>query len=85
LRIHTAADLVNDDAFNVILAKILPFTEEVQDVEICIWCWKTSPQLYRVMRLVGESSWQESDQSDNFDRWSKFLEIPSTTIAIHKF
>ena len=30
-------------------------------------CWKTSPQRYHVMRLVGEISWQESDQSDNFD------------------
>ena len=27
----------------------------------------------------GESSWQESDQLDNFDRRSKFLEISSTT------
>ena len=27
------------------------------------------------MILVGESSWQESDQSDNLDRRSKFLEI----------
>ena len=41
--------------------------------------WKTSPQRYHVMRLVGESSWQESDQSDNFDRRSKFLKISSTT------
>jgi hypothetical protein len=30
-------------------------------------CWKTSPQQYHVMRLVGETSWQESDQLDNFD------------------
>ena len=36
-------------------------------------CWKTSPQRYHVMRLVGETSWQESDQSDNFDR---AVEVP---------
>ena len=30
-------------------------------------CWKTSPQRYHVMRLAGGTSWQESDQSDNFD------------------
>ena len=30
-------------------------------------CWKTSPQRYHVMRLVRGTSWQESDQSDNFD------------------
>ena len=47
-------------------------------------CWKTSPQRYHVMRLVGEISWQESDQSDNFDRWSKFLEISSTTYIENK-
>ena len=32
----------------------------------------------------GESSWQESDQSDNFDRRSKFLEISSTTYIENK-
>jgi len=36
-------------------------------------CWKTSPQRYHVMRLVGETSWQESDQLDNFDR---AVEVP---------
>jgi len=41
-------------------------------------CWKTSPQRYHVMRL-GRTSWQESDQLENFDRRSKFLEISSTT------
>ena len=50
----------------------------------CWGCWKTSPQRYHVMRLVGESSWQESDQSDNFDRRSKFLEISSTTYIENK-
>ena len=35
--------------------------------------WKTSPQRYHVMRLVGETSWQESDQSDNFGR---AVEVP---------
>jgi len=34
-------------------------------------CWKTSPQQYHVMRLVGETSWQGSDQSDNFNRYRK--------------
>jgi len=43
-----------------------------------LWCWKTSPQQYHVMRL-GRTSWQESDQLENFDRWLKFLEISSTT------
>ena len=47
-------------------------------------CWKTSPQRYHVMRLVKESSWQESDQSDNFDRRSKLLEISSTTYIENK-
>ena len=36
-------------------------------------CWKTSPQRYHVMRLVRGTSWQESDQSDNFDRT---VEVP---------
>jgi len=44
----------------------------------CQECWKTSPQRYHVMRL-GRTSWQESDQLENFDRRSKFLEISSTT------
>ena len=35
-------------------------------------------------RLVGGISWQESDQSDNFDRRSKFLEISSTTYIENK-
>jgi hypothetical protein len=30
------------------------------------------------MRLVGDISWQESDQLDNFDRRLKFLEISLT-------
>ena len=47
-------------------------------------CWKTSLQRYHVMRLVGESSWQESHQSDNFDRRSKFLEISLTTYIENK-
>jgi hypothetical protein len=36
-------------------------------------CWKTSPQRYYVMRLVRGTSWQESDQLDNFDR---AVEVP---------
>ena len=32
----------------------------------------------------GRTSWQESDQSDNFDRRSKFLEISSTTYIENK-
>jgi len=47
-------------------------------------CWKTSPQRYHVMRLVGDISWQESDQLDNFDRRSKFLEISLTTYIENK-
>jgi len=47
-------------------------------------CWKTSPQRYHVMRLVGDISWQEFDQSDNFNRRSKFLEISSTTYIENK-
>ena len=36
------------------------------------------------MRLVGDISWQESDQLDNFDRRSKFLKISSTTYIEYK-
>ena len=32
----------------------------------------------------GETSWQESDQSDNFDRRLKFLEISLTTYIENK-
>ena len=39
----------------------------------CHRCWKTSPQRYHVMRLVRGTSWQESDQSDNFDH---AVEVP---------
>ena len=41
--------------------------------------WKTSPQQYHVIRLMGGISWQESNQSDNFNWQLKFLEISSTT------
>ena len=44
-------------------------------------CWKTSPQRYHVMRLVGEGSWQESEQ---LRPRSKFLEISSTTYIENK-
>jgi len=47
-------------------------------------CWKTSPQQYHVMRLVGDISWQEFDQLDNFDRRLKFLKISSTTYIENK-
>jgi len=46
-------------------------------------CWKTSPQRYHVMRL-GRTSWQESDQLENFDHRSKFLEISLTTYIENK-
>ena len=36
------------------------------------------------MRLVGDISWQEFDQLDNFDRQLKFLEISSTTYIENK-
>jgi len=49
-----------------------------------VGCWKTSPQRHHVMRLVREISWQESDQSDNFDRRLKFLKISSTTYIENK-
>jgi len=47
-------------------------------------CWKTSPQQYHVIRLVGDISWQEFNQSDNFDHRSKFLEISLTTYIENK-
>ena len=36
------------------------------------------------MRLVGDISWQEFDQLDNFDRRLKFLKISSTTYIENK-
>ena len=47
-------------------------------------CQKTSPQRYYVIRLVGEISWQESNQLDNFNCRSKFLKISSTTYIENK-
>jgi len=47
-------------------------------------CWKTSPQRYYIIRLIGEISWQKFNQLDNFNRQSKFLKISLTTYIENK-
>ena len=59
-------------------SQLLILYQAVPAIVDCL-CWKTSPQRYHVMRLMGDISWQEFDQLDNFDRQSKFLKISSTT------
>jgi len=56
-----------------IIALFMALVALYYDIITHTLCWKTSPQRYHVMRLVGETSWQESDQSENFDR---AVEVP---------